>query len=151
MKPGMTSMRTLIISAAAAAAAFGATVSLAADISPGLWEISMETRVASDPGFAPEPFRVKQCLTADDARDPARLLGSMANPGATGCTFSERKYTGDTLTFAMQCTGGYGIVPRGQVTFTSDTMSGNITATANVGGQNVELQNKVSARRIGGC
>ena len=39
----------------------------------------------------------------------------------------------------------------GKVSFTGDTMNGNITAKANVGGKDVEMQNKISARRVGGC
>ena len=114
-------------------------------------EMSMEMRVAATPGFTPAPFAMKQCFTVEDARDPARLMGQVANPGATGCTFSNRSYSGNTLSFTMQCAGTLGIASTGQVTFTSDTMEGSVTATANVGGTNVETQNKVSARRLGGC
>ena len=59
-------MRKSILLIGATAAAIAATASRAADISPGLWEISMETRVAATPGFAPEPFKLTQCFTADD-------------------------------------------------------------------------------------
>ena len=111
----------------------------------------METRVASDPGFAPAPFRMTQCLSAADARDPARLLGQIANPGASGCSYTERNYAGDSLSFKLQCAGSYGIASRGQVSFSATSMDGSITADANVGGASVQLQNKLSARRIGGC
>ena len=144
-------MRTLLIAIASSAAALAASGSIAADISPGLWEITMETRVAANPGFAPAPFRMTQCLSAEDARDPARLLGQIANSGASGCSYSDRNYLGNTLTFTLQCAGSYGIASRGQVAFTADTMDGSITATADLGGSSVETQNRVSARRIGGC
>jgi hypothetical protein len=144
-------MRMLIIVVASLAAAIPAAGSFAADISPGLWEIKMESRVASDPGFAPAPFSLSQCVTADDARDPGRLLGQIANPGATGCAYSERSYLGNTFSFTVRCTGAFAIVSRGQVEFTPDTMNGSINATAHVSGARVEMQNKVSARRVGGC
>jgi len=140
-----------ILVIASSAAAIAASSSFAADVSPGLWEITMETRVASAPGFAPAPFQLTQCLTAEDAREPARLLGQISNPGASGCAYSERSYSGNSLSFTMQCAGSYGIASRGQIAFTADTMNGSITATANVGGSSVETQNKVSARRIGAC
>lgn len=124
---------------------------LAADMSPGRWEITLETRVAAQPGFAPEPFRLTQCLTAADAKDPSALLGGLANPGASGCTYTDKAYSGNTLRFSMQCAGSYAIRSQGEVSFTADTMSGTITAVANVGGEKTDLSSKISARRLGGC
>ena len=132
------------------AAAFS-TAGLAADLSPGMWEITLETRVAAQPGFTPEPFRLRQCLTAADARDPSALLGGIANPGASGCNYSDKSYSGNTFRFSMQCEGSFGIQSRGEVTFSADTMNGAVSAIANVGGEKTELSNKISARRLGGC
>ena len=56
------------------AAAFSAP-GFAADMSPGLWEITVESRVADQPGLGREPFRLTQCLSAADTRDPNALLG----------------------------------------------------------------------------
>ena len=123
----------------------------AADVSPGLWEITMETRVAAEPGFAPAPYKTSQCLTMEDARDPGRLLGQIANPGASGCEYTDRGYSGSTFSFAMRCAGSFGIESRGSVSYTADSMEGTITATANAGGGVIETQSKVSGRRIGGC
>ena len=138
------------ILAAVHAAAF-CTPGLAADMSPGLWEITLETRVAAQPDFAPEPFRLQQCLTAADTRDPSALLGGMANPGASGCTYSHKLYAGNTFRFSMRCAGVLAIQSQGEVSFTADTMSGSITSVANVAGEQTEFSNKVSARRLGGC
>src|SRR5450432_611393 len=67
---GGSAMRAqFAILAALQAAAFSTPV-LAADMLPGLWEITLETRVAAQPGFAPEPFHLRQCLTAADTGDP---------------------------------------------------------------------------------
>ena len=124
---------------------------MAADISPGLWEITMETRVASAPGFAPAPFHLTQCFTAEDARDPEKAIARVANPGATDCTYTEKNYSGSTLDFAMQCAGTFAIQSRGRISFSSDSMDGTIDSKANVGGGVVDTQNRVSARRVGGC
>lgn len=139
-----------MVLAALQAAAFS-TPGLAADMSPGLWEITLESRVAAQPGFAPEPFRLTQCLTAADTRDPSKVLGGIANPGASGCTYSNKAYTGNTFRFSMQCTGSFAIQSQGEVSFTADTMNGTITAVANVDGEKTEFGNKVFARRLGGC
>ena len=130
---------------------FASPLVLAADVSPGSWEITMETRVPAEPGFAPPPFQITQCLTDADARDPSRVLGGVSNPGASGCSYSDKSYSGNTFSFSMQCAGTYEIKASGRVSFTADTMQGMIDSTANVGGKPVQTQNKISARRVGGC
>ena len=127
------------------------TNALADEMSPGLWEITLETRVAAQPAFAPEPFRLTQCLTAADTRDPSAVLGGVANPGAGDCVYVDKAYSGNSFRFSMQCAGSYAIQSQGEVSFSADTMSGTITSTANVGGEKAKLSNKVSARRLGGC
>ena len=138
-------MRTMLISATLFASA-----ALAADISPGSWEITMETRVPAEPAFAPPPFSIRQCLTDADARDPSRILGGVSNPGATGCNYTNASQTDNNFSFEMQCAGTYGIKAKGNVAFTADTMEGMIDSTANIGGKEVQQTNKLSARRLGG-
>jgi hypothetical protein len=132
-------------------AAVFCTTSSAADMSPGMWEITVETRVAGKPDFAPEPVTIRQCLTAADTKDPGKLLSGVANPGASGCEYTDKSYAGNTFRFSMQCAGGFGIQSRGEVTFSANTMNGTISALANLGGEKVEFSNKVSARRAGDC
>src|SRR3954469_8114830 len=134
------------------AALLAAFPAMAQDLSPGLWEITMETRVPADSGFAPAPYKMTQCLTAAEAKDPGMLFSRIGNPGASDCTYQDRNYRGgDTFTFAMTCKGFYQLRSSGEVKFTKDTMDGTVSATATVGDRDVETQNKLSARRIGGC
>ena len=130
---------------------FMSTAALADDIAPGSWQIMMETRVPSEPGFTPPTFSLTQCLTAEDARDPSRVLGGVSNPGASNCNYTDKSYSGNTFTFAMQCGGGYGIKASGRIAFTANSMDGTIQSLANVAGKPVETQNKISARRLGNC
>jgi hypothetical protein len=124
---------------------------LADDLSPGLWEITMETRIDASPEFAPQPVRLTQCLKDADARDPGRLLGGLSNPGASDCAFSDERYTGNRFQFAMRCGGSLGLQTQGDVSFTPTTMDGSITSTATVNGQAIRFRNTVSARRLGDC
>jgi hypothetical protein len=144
-------MRVLWIGLIAFEAALPCTPALAADLSPGLWEITLETRVAAQPGFTPEPIRITQCLSAADAKDPSALLGGLANPGASGCTYTDKSYSGNTFRFSMQCAGSFAIQSQGEVSFSADAMNGTISANANVGGEKATLSNKISARRLRGC
>jgi len=144
-------MRTRRMSIVALQAAALSMPALAADMSPGMWEITLETRAAAQPGFKPEPIRLTQCLTAADVREPGKLLGGMANPGASGCTYANKAYSGNSFRFSMQCAGSFAIQSQGEVSFSADSMNGSITSVANLGGERTELSNKVSARRLGGC
>ncbi len=136
---------------ASVASAVIAVPALAEDLTPGLWEISMETTVGTAPGFAPGPFKLTQCLTAADARDPSRILGGLSNPGATGCTYADKSYSGNTFRFSMRCAGAFAITSRGEVAYSANSMDGTITATATLNGENTETTNKISAHRLGGC
>jgi len=136
---------------AATFALFLTTGAQAQDVSPGLWQLTIETRVSATPDFVPAPYTLNQCFTAEDARDPSRVMGGVANPGASDCTYTDKAYRGNTFRFSMQCAGTLGISTRGEVSFTATTLDGTITAIADVGGQKTEFSNRISGKRIGGC
>ncbi|MDH4234437.1 MAG: DUF3617 domain-containing protein [Gallionella sp.] len=125
--------------------------SFAADIQPGLWELALEMRVAASPDFSPAPYTMNQCLTAQDAQDPSRILGSAANPGASDCTFTDKAFAGSAFRFKMQCAGSFGIQASGEITYSATSMEGSIVSTANMNGQATELQSRITARRLGDC
>ena len=136
----------------AAALALAAPSAFAQDVSPGLWEITMETRVPADAGFQPPEYKMQQCITPQDAKDPGQLFSVMGNPGASNCRYQDRNYHGNnSFTFAMTCQGTYQLRSSGKVDFTKDTMDGTVNAIANIGDRDVETQNKLTARRVGGC
>lgn len=125
-------------------------ICLSQDLSPGLWQISLQAQSAAIP-MAMAPLQVSQCLTGEDATDPSKLLDTIASPGASGCTYSDKSYSGNKFHFAMECTGTLAIRATGDVSFTSTTLSGTIDTSAAVTGQPVEMKNSVSAQRVGDC
>lgn len=124
-----------------------APASFAADIQPGLWELVVGSNVA---GFSPEPVTMTQCLTELDAQDPARVLGGVANPGATDCMYTETSFAGNVFRFRMQCAGSFGIQARGEIAYTATSMDGSIITTSDMAEQ-TEMQSRIAARRLGGC
>lgn len=124
---------------------------VAEDLLPGLWEISMESRVPAESGWTPAPFSLTQCLTASDAKEPSRMIGSLASAGASGCSYTEKSYSGSTFRFALNCSGAFNLKTSGSITFSANSFDGTIIATGNMSGQTAEFQNRVSARRVGGC
>ena len=125
--------------------------SFAADIQPGLWELVLETRVPASPDFSAAPATMNQCLTAQDAQDPSRVLGGAANPGASDCTYTDKRFVGNTFSFRMQCAGSFGIQAQGEITYSATSMEGSIVSTANMTGQATEFHSKLAAHRLGGC
>ena len=122
----------------------------AEDIKPGLWSISLESGVAASPDWKPQPFVSNQCLTEADAQNPDRLLLSVGSSGATGCDFSNRQYSGNTLTFDVTCAGTLGIKGHGQVSYTPNTVDGFLNIST--GGEiQVDMQNKIHATYLGDC
>lgn len=144
-------MRARNIFAATLALFLTAGAAQARDVSPGLWQLTIETRVSATPAFVPAPYTLDQCFTAADVRDPSRILGGIANPGASGCAYTDKSYRDNTFRFSMQCAGALGISTRGEVRFTDTTLDGTITAVTDVNGQKTEFSNRISGKRIGGC
>jgi hypothetical protein len=127
------------------------TPALAADIQPGLWELVVESKVAAAPDFSPAPATMKQCLAERDAQDPSTILGGVANPGATDCTYTEKSFSGNVFRFEMRCAGPLGIQARGEIAYSASSMDGRIVTVANMAGQPAELRSRITARRLGGC
>jgi len=143
----LTKAKILLLLLASACAPWA----IAGDLSPGLWEISLEARVPTETGWAPQPFTLTQCLTASDAKDPSQLVSSLSTQGASGCNFAEKNYSGGTFRFAMNCGGSYGLQTKGTISFGANSFNGTISAVANVGGKATEMQNQVAGKRVGGC
>jgi hypothetical protein len=123
----------------------------AQDILPGLWEITLETRVEGAEGFAPAPYKMNQCLSAADARDPSRVLGPLANPGTSACTYSDKRYAGSSFRFTMECSGTLSLKTQGELSFSETRMSGSMTTSGNLMGQSTQIRSLISAQRLGGC
>ena len=117
---------------------------------PGLWQIGAQTQAVGLP-LVLAPMSIEHCLTAEDAKDPSRLLGRLSSPGATGCAYTNSAYTGASFHFAMECSGVLGIKASGEVAFTATHLSGSIDSTATINGQAVEMRSTLTAQRMGDC
>jgi hypothetical protein len=127
------------------------SVARAEDIAPGLWELSLEARVDAEPDFQPGPMTLNQCVTADDARDPSKILGPLASAGASGCSYSEKRYAGQEFRFTMHCSGTLELKTTGEVTFSATMLRGMITTSSVIDGKKVEFKSALVGRRLGDC
>ena len=125
----------------------------AADIQPGLWRITLASRVAATPDWNPEPFELTQCLTEQDAQRPDRLLARLSTAGASDCELLNRQASTSSLQFEVRCRGTLGIEGQGRVDFTATTVTGVLNArfAAIDGAEAVEMQNQMQAVYVGPC
>jgi len=121
----------------------------AVDVEPGNWELSATTQVpGSDKPMAIQP--TTRCVTPEDARDPARLLGQSGRQ----CEFSNRRDTGSTLSFDVACKGQVPMKGSGAVRYGKESFEGNLDLTAEgvvIGGQALVMKSRISGRRLGPC
>ena len=103
------------------------------------------------PGARPGPITVTQCVTKDDARDPSKLLGSLATSGAAGCSYLEKGYVGQKFRFVMQCTGTVELKATGEATFSPRALNGTFTTSTSIAGKQVSMKSTLVGRRLGDC
>ncbi len=135
-------MRIVALVLLAAAAAPGH-----ADIGEGRWEMKITTELPGLPvGIG--PVEQTQCLTAAEARDPARLFGG----SGAGCAFTNRRDDGATYRFELSCASGMAQVSgSGEIRYTSDTLQGELLMRLGAEGQALEMRSHIQARRLGPC
>lgn len=147
-------MKTLQVLTAIALIAAGMTGAVAEEIQPGLWRITLESRVAATPDWNPEPFQLTQCLTEQDAQRPERLLAGLSASGVSGCAFSNRHASARGLNFDLDCGGDPKITGHGEVEFTATRLEGflNVRFAASAdGAEPVAMQNRMQAVYLGHC
>jgi len=123
----------------------------AGDVTPGLWELSLEASVEAAPGFAPGAVALNKCFSKADALDPATFLAAVEAPAASDCTFTDRSYIGDTFKFRMKCAGTLNMQTSGEITFSATTLNGIVRTSAMLDGSVVEFKSTLAGRRLGDC
>jgi len=122
-----------------------APAALAAEVEPGNWELGVATTL---PG-AEKPVAVTQahCISAADAKDPTRLLGTGGS-----CQFSNRSDSGSVFTFEVSCGGLLPLRGSGSIRYTPQSIEGDLDLAADAGGgQKFAMRTHVSGRRTGPC
>jgi hypothetical protein len=121
-----------------------ATAASAADVQPGNWEMTVTLSVDGMPG-AMAPVTQSRCLSAEDARDPSRLVGN------AGCEFTNKTDNGSEMTFDVACRGQVPMRGKGAVQYSAQNVSGTLELAAETGGQKFMTRSQLSARRLGDC
>jgi hypothetical protein len=122
-----------------------------ADIEPGNWEFTVHVSAEGLGALAPKPGAVvnTRCISAEQARDPAKVLG---DAGARGeCQFSNQRDTGSEFSFDVSCSGRVPVRGSGKMRYTARTLDGNLDLDGDAQGMKFSTRSQISARRLGPC
>ncbi|HEU0203353.1 MAG TPA: DUF3617 family protein [Burkholderiaceae bacterium] len=115
------------------------------NMAEGNWEITMKMEAAEMP-FAMPPQTLNRCLTKKD------VVPDMSQPGQN-CKMQDRKVTGDTVTWRMQCEGPQGAMDaEGRVKYSGKTYDGTMTAKViQAGAPPMNMKYTFQGRHTGPC
>ena len=133
--------------------------SAAVTMQPGEWEMTTTVTRMNVPGMPagmnapmPGPQTARNCLTEEEARQASSNFLNETTGAGEGCTSQNSSMSGGRIQATVQCNR-----PEGQVRM---TMNGQYTATTldmtqqvqtSAQGQNVEMEARITGRRVGDC
>jgi hypothetical protein len=107
----------------------------------GLWEITTKMKMQ---GMDMPPVKHTQCITQNDF-----VPQGSQQPGQE-CEIANVKVNGNTVTWAMKCTGqGGNVIGAGEITYSGDSFKG--TMSISMPQANMEMTSHLSGKRIGSC
>ena len=139
-------MMLRLVAAALLTASIAPTPALA-QARGGLYEVTARIEL---PNVAPvaDPIRTRLCLTAEALRTAAAFRVLSRNPLA-GCARSDVSVSGAAATFRIACPGPNAPWAQARFELTQGGFRGAIHM--NMGGKNMTMTERQSARRIGDC
>jgi hypothetical protein len=110
----------------------------------GLWEITTKTEMPGMPIQMPAR-KHRQCLTKNK-------MEPKTQDQEAGCKLTDRKISGNTLTWVIKCSGENAMQAVGKITYYGDSFKGTITMKASDGEEGeMNIVNRLSGIRIGEC
>jgi Protein of unknown function (DUF3617) len=108
-----------------------------------LYEITVKMEVAGLPMQMPAVMQ-RSCVKkgASDAD---------AIPHQDNCKVTSARRAGNKVSFVMVCTGRDAMTGDGEITYGGDAYSGRIRYKAKMEGQDMEMMQSISGRRVGNC
>lgn len=108
-----------------------------------LWEMTIKMEMAGMPMNMPAQTH-RQCLSRQ-AGDEKYL------PARDNCKVTQSQRTGNTQRFRMECTGRDAMSAEGEVTHAGTSYTGKMRMTGKMEGQNVEMSQTFSGKKVGDC
>jgi hypothetical protein len=133
-------MRNLLLAVVAAAGLPG----VAQAMEPGEWEF--RTVISSSVMQVPQVATGVQCITSEDAGDPARYAVRKESPG---CTVKPGARTATTYNWTVQC--DQGMRGSGKARFAARTIESDIRMNVDFQGLKMDILTEMKGRRLGPC
>lgn len=128
----------------------------------GNWKVTMQADLPGVPQ-KPPPMTFTQCVTKEDAEDPAKLV-PLASPGeapptekkpdekpAIDCKVTDQKLDGAKVSWTTRCEGLNPMTGVGEFVYSADRYVGTMKVTMSRGDQPVTMTMNYSASRLGDC
>lgn len=126
----------------------GLPFAAAAQVEPGNWELTVTSQMqGADKPIG--PLQKTQCFSAQDVKDPGRVLGT-----GGGCQFSNRRTSGELYTFDVKCGGALPMSGSGRIRQGSQSFEGELDLavdSGSSGGSSLGMRTRVTGRRLGPC
>jgi len=137
-------MRKLMLFAGAAMLALPLVATAASPQKPGRWQNSVEMEMAGMPMKMP-PVVTNVCVTKEDLENPEKAL---PKAGDSGCTVSDYKIEGNTVTWSMKCAGEQGSMSgKGKITYSAEAYDGSMNMTV----ADNEIHMTFKGKYLGAC
>jgi len=128
----------------------------------GKWDITVEMQMPNMPnmpnmpaGMTMPPMKMTQCITKEEAADPAKAMPQQPPQRGGGpagdCKVSDYKTEGQKVSWSMVCTGAQPMTGTGELVYTADSYTGNMTMNMARGGQGMAVTMKYTGKRLGDC
>jgi hypothetical protein len=128
----------------------------------GNWKVTVQADLPGVPQ-KPPPITFTQCVTKEDAEDPAKLV-PLASPGqappaekepdekpAIDCKVTDQKLDGARVSWTTRCESLNPMTGVGEFTYGADRYVGTMKVTMSRGDQPVTITMNYSASRLGDC
>ena len=114
----------------------------------GLWEITTKMEIEGMPMKMP-PRKHTQCLTN---KNMLKTMVPKEQAQEEECKITDQKISGNTVTWAMKCSGEDAMEITGKTTYHGDTWEGTSTRRSNDPDEGkMKIINHVSGKRLGEC
>lgn len=129
--------------AAAALIALGIAGGVGAQGTDDLYEVTVKMEVPGMP--MPMPAITQKSCVKRGASEADAI------PHQDNCTVTNARRTGNKVSFVMVCTGRDAMTGDGEITYAGDGYSGRVRYKAKMEGQDMDMMQSISGRRLGNC
>ncbi|NVJ51349.1 MAG: DUF3617 family protein [Gammaproteobacteria bacterium] len=142
----MPTLKSVKLIALTALTLSGAVMAAELPIKPGMWETTTTTSGMAALMGKDGTETTQECVKERSINTKEFMQN------ADDCKVTQDKVSGNTLSFAMECTTrGIATTAKGEVTSDGDTGKGKMEMTMNMGGQKQSFSMSWTAKRVGDC